>query len=269
MDAPTSPQTESKTPLWLILVVIGCLLAGLASAGLAIYAFVDYGGKLREFADTGGGVLQARSQAMERIIQSVKPSVVSVHVAAANGIAERFGSGTIVSGDGYILTSKLLLQSGGQVTVTTDAGEIFTNVPTADIDGTHDLALLKISGAAGLPAIVIDAVSEILVGMPVWAIGNNASVHHNTVTEGNIAALGRNITTIDALGNQLSFTNLFQIDAVVSTDGLGGPLIDNSGQVIGVNSFFETQAQLVSFATPMTIAKDFFVAAQNKAAGAR
>src|SRR6266496_1202688 len=120
------------------------------------------------------------------------------------------------------------------------------------IDTSADLALLKITGASGLPTVTIGKSSEMAVGDDVVAIGNALALQGGpTVTSGIVSALNRSIDTGSG-----QMTGLIQTDASISSGNSGGPLVNAAGQVIGINSAAaassqSTTAQNIDFAIPI------------------
>ena len=122
-------------------------------------------------------------------------------------------------------------------------------------DPLTDLAIVKID-ASGLPTVTIGSSAELQVGQLAIAIGDPLGTFENTVTTGVVSGLGRQIQaggSTDLSGEQLN--NLIQTDAAINPGNSGGPLIDSSGQVIGINTAVSNNAQGIGFAIPIDVAK--------------
>jgi S1-C subfamily serine protease len=155
----------------------------------------------------------------------------------------------------------IALDAGGSGTITvTESGT--TKAQAATLVGTdpaNDVALLNVTGASNLPTITFGNSNKAQVGDAVVAIGNALGLAAGTptVTQGIVSALGRTVTAGDsASANTETLTNLIQTDAAINPGNSGGPLIDTSGQVIGMNTAVAgstsdgSSAQNIGFAIP-------------------
>ncbi|AEF95082.1 HtrA2 peptidase [Desulfotomaculum nigrificans CO-1-SRB] len=157
-------------------------------------------------------------------------------------VQQGLGSGFIVSPDGYILTNNHVIEGASQIKVTLSTNKTYmARVIGADHD--LDLAVLKID-AQGLPTLKLGNSDNIEVGDWVIAIGNPYGLDH-TVTVGVISAKGRPVTIDDK-----KFRNLLQTDASINPGNSGGPLINLNGEVVGVNTAVNAEAQGIGFAIP-------------------
>jgi len=137
-----------------------------------------------------------------------------------------FGSGFVITDDGYIVTNKHVVDGAYDVSVSFSDGAVFT----ADIVAVNkrpDLALLKIDAGKPLPFVKFGDSDALRVGEPVIAIGNPFGLS-SSVTAGVVSALNRdvNVTMID---------DFIQTDAAINHGNSGGPLFNLKGEVIGVN----------------------------------
>lgn len=157
------------------------------------------------------------------------------------------GSGFLVSADGYIVTNNHVVAEADAIRVTMDQ-----NGKTKDFKATligadeeTDLALLKIDGS-GLPYLVFGNSDALKVGEWLLAIGNPFGLDH-TVTAGILSATGRNIRSGP-------FDNFLQTDASINPGNSGGPLLNMSGQVVGINTAIIASGQGIGFAIPSNMA---------------
>jgi putative serine protease PepD len=112
-------------------------------------------------------------------------------------------------------------------------------------DSANDIALIRITGASGLPTVTLGNSGDLKVGDDVVAIGNALDLKGGfTVTRGIVSALNRSIDGGD--GGQL--TGLIQTDAAINPGNSGGPLVNAGGQVVGINTAVSGQAQNIGFA---------------------
>ena len=160
--------------------------------------------------------------------------------------ANSFGSGFIVSADGYILTNAHVVTQATQLRVTLkDKRELAARI--VGEDATTDVAVLKVE-ASDLPTVAIGDPATVRVGEPVAAIGSPFGFEHS-VTAGIVSAKSRNVDDL--------LVPFIQTDAAVNPGNSGGPLFDAQGKVIGINSRIWTRSggfQGLSFAIPIDLA---------------
>lgn len=160
------------------------------------------------------------------------------------------GSGFLISSDGYILTNEHVIDGASEIKVTVlGFPEPFkARVVGADYD--LDLAVLKIDAPRKLPYLKLGDSERLRVGEWVIAIGNPYGLDH-TVTVGVISAKGRPIDIEDR-----HYKNLLQTDASINPGNSGGPLLNLKGEVIGINTAVNAQAQGIGFAIPSNTVKE-------------
>jgi len=138
--------------------------------------------------------------------------------------------------DGYILTNNHVVDvaaTSGTITVLFSDGKS-AKAKIIGRDESYDLAVIQVD-RRNLPALTFGASSAAVVGDPVIAVGAPLGLD-STVTSGIISALNRPVTTGGSGDSTASFINAIQTDAAINPGNSGGPLLDMSGQVIGVNS---------------------------------
>jgi S1-C subfamily serine protease len=129
----------------------------------------------------------------------------------------------------------------------------------------EDLALVKVA-ATGLRAAPIGDPAGIKVGQTAIAIGSPLGTYTETVTKGIVSATGREITVEDdQTGRPVTLKNLIQTDAAINEGNSGGPLLDASGAVIGINTAVATSAEGLGFAIPIDAASDLIATALARA----
>ena len=160
--------------------------------------------------------------------------------------ANSFGSGFIISADGYILTNAHVVNQATQIRVTLkDKRELSARI--VGEDATTDVAVLKVE-ALNLPVVTIGDADSVRVGEPVAAIGSPFGFEHS-VTAGIVSAKSRNVDDL--------LVPFIQTDAAVNPGNSGGPLFNADGDVIGINSRIWTRSggfQGLSFAIPIDLA---------------
>lgn len=166
--------------------------------------------------------------------------------------AKGLGSGVIVRSDGYILTNNHVVEKAEEIVVSILDNHIF-KAEVIGRDPTTDIAVIKIDGE-GLPEAILGDSDESEVGEWVLAVGNPMRLPF-TVTAGIISAKGRNI---DIIPGSYSIESFIQTDAAINPGNSGGPLINLSGEVIGINTAISTNTgyyQGYGFAIPINLAK--------------
>lgn len=166
-----------------------------------------------------------------QVAKSVSPSVVGVvqFVRADYYEPSGVGSGIIMSEDGYIITNAHVVQGSSDLKVILDNGEPY-EAKLIGADAQTDLAVLKIE-ATGLVAAQFGSSKDLMVGETVVAIGNPAGMElAGSVTRGIISALDREVKTSSYAMNYI------QTDAAINPGNSGGALVNEYGQVIGINS---------------------------------
>ena len=168
---------------------------------------------------------------------------------------EGFGSGVIISSDGYIVTNNHVVERSDELSVTLNDDRAFD----AEIVGTDpatDLALLKIE-AEDLPHLKFGDSKDMKLGEWVLAVGNPFNIG-TTVTAGIVSAKGRSIGILNSQESQLAIESFIQTDAAVNKGNSGGALVNVEGELIGINAAIASPTGSYSgysFAIPAEIAK--------------
>jgi serine protease Do len=216
-------------------------------------------------------VLKNQGQLISSIAKTVGASVVSVNTTSTVTTPNFFGfggsqsqqeegagTGIILTTDGLVVTNRHVVPEGTtKVSVTLSDGTEFDNVSvvgrTSNSDSL-DVAFLKINDTKSkklTPATIGDS-SKMLVGDSVIAIGNALGQFQNTVTSGIISGYGRSVRAGDASGTSTeNLEDLFQTDAAINEGNSGGPLVNMSGEVVGINTAIASSAQNIGFAIPI------------------
>lgn len=159
------------------------------------------------------------------------------------------GSGFIINGDGQILTNAHVVQGADTVNVTLKDGRSFVG-KVMGADPVTDVAVIKIQ-ANNLPSVSIGNSEQLKPGEWAIAIGNPLGLD-NTVTTGIISATGRSSSQVGVPDKRVQF---IQTDAAINPGNSGGPLLNASGQVIGMNTAIIQGAQGLGFAIPINTAQ--------------
>jgi serine protease Do len=156
-----------------------------------------------------------------------KPGTKAASTAATDAISTAVASGFIIDPSGYIATNKHVVDGVTSVFVTTADGVRYP-AKVVGLPGRVDMALLRIDAAHKLPFLNFGDSDKMRVGDAVIAIGSPFGFD-NSVTAGIISAVNRDIV-------ESPFDNYFQTDAAINHGSSGGPLLNLSGEVIGMNS---------------------------------
>lgn len=160
------------------------------------------------------------------------------------------GTGFIIEADGYVLTNNHVIDGADKVEVKVGDRDDFT-AKIIGRDPATDLALLKIESKEPFPTVRLGDSERIRVGEWVMAIGDPLQFE-KTVTVGVISGKGRYAGLSRATS---AFENLLQTDAAINFGNSGGPLVNVSGEVIGINTAISRFAQNIGFAVPINVAK--------------
>ncbi|MFM6197145.1 MAG: HhoA/HhoB/HtrA family serine endopeptidase [Planktothrix sp.] len=159
------------------------------------------------------------------------------------------GSGFIVDSSGIILTNSHVVKGADKVTVTLRDGRQFQGEVRGS-DDPSDLAVVKINGN-NLPVAPLGNSSEVQVGDWAIALGNPLGLD-NTVTLGIVSTLNRPSSQVGIPDKRLDF---IQTDAAINPGNSGGPLLNDRGEVIGINTAIRADGQGIGFAIPIDAAK--------------
>ncbi len=171
------------------------------------------------------------------------------------------GTGFLISKDGYIVTNKHVVeQTNVEYSVMMDDGTSHDAKVIAK-DPTFDIAVIKIEGD-DYPFLTFGDSDKIEVGQTAIAIGNALAEFRNTVSVGVVSGLSRSITASDGIGGEERLDGVIQTDAAINPGNSGGPLLDMSGNVIGVN-VATAGAENIGFALPGNVVQKVAVAVQK------
>ncbi|MBQ3114599.1 MAG: trypsin-like peptidase domain-containing protein [Clostridia bacterium] len=244
IDVTPQPETKKVRKKHPFVKYVATLVAGML-VGAVIFGgglkFAGYFERPLEIVQQSGGTTVNNAtyggsvNSVVDVVKKAGPSVVGISsiktVMSFFGQSESSssGSGFIVKENGYIVTNQHVIDGAKKIRVLLSNGDEYD----ADVigqDAKTDLAVIKIT-ANNLPVMEIGKSSELEVGELAVAIGNPLGLEFSgSVTTGCISALNRTMTVE---GRQY---NLIQTDAAINPGNSGGPLVNRSGQVVGINS---------------------------------
>ncbi|MCA9332523.1 trypsin-like peptidase domain-containing protein [Candidatus Saccharibacteria bacterium] len=271
-DGSSDSKKQKKT-----LQIVGIVLAVFAIGFLGGWLGANsrgYQQQLSGTAETARTTVVAEGELISELAEKVGPSVVSINVKSQQRVQSYFGgsrlyeqegagTGFIISKDGIVATNRHVVSSNtDEVTIVLSDGTELTDVKvigrTASSDPL-DVAFLKIGDTKGkeLVPVKIGDSSKMKVGDKVIAIGNALGQFQNTVTSGIISGYGRQIEAYDESTYKAdTLQNLFQTDAAINQGNSGGPLVNMSGEVIGINTAVAGGgAENIGFAIPVNDVK--------------
>lgn len=192
-------------------------------------------------------LLDAYSQAVIHVVETVSPAVISVTSRDEKGRGGG-GSGFIVTPDGYAITNSHVVDDRPNVEAETAEGDRLRAVLIGD-DPATDLAVVRLA-ANGLPFAQLGDSDALRVGQLVIAMGSPLGLQ-STVSTGVVSALGRNMRARD--GRLIE--NIVQHAAPINPGNSGGPLVDSRGLIVGINTAIIAMAQGLGFAIPSNTAE--------------
>ena len=239
---------------------------------------IDYGQVQAEKLSVTINEKNEEDKTIVQMLESVTESVVGISkikdkgntVFTKDGVSEMgMGSGVIISEKGFILTNEHVSgQKNSTCYVTMEDGKNF-NANVVWSDSNLDLAIIKINMKC-INFVKLGDSDAVKVGETVYAIGNPIGFEfQKTVTSGIISALNRTILfkengeNNDAKENEIYMSNLIQTDATINPGNSGGPLINNNGEIIGINTVKITTAEGIGFAVPVNVIKPIINKLEN------
>lgn len=209
---------------------------------------------------TAAGSTDGTSMSVQQIASVVSPSVVAITTEQMSSSQTWFGgyyvqsgagSGVIISQDGYILTCAHVVSGATSVKVQLNGSDASYDATVVGQDSTSDIAVLKIDATGLTPAVIGDS-DALAVGEVAVAVGNPLGTLSNTVTDGIVSALNRQVTV------QNNDMTLIQTDASISPGNSGGGLFNANGELIGIvnakSSYSEAEG--IGFAIPINTAME-------------
>lgn len=180
------------------------------------------------------------------IYREINPAIVAIDSQLSDGLS--FGTGCIIDKSGIILTSAHVLDEGNDVIITMSNGEDYKATVLKLGEKNDDIALLKVTVPYPLSTVKLGDSEKVKVGEKVYAIGNPFGFN-GTLTQGIVSR-------IDYVRNRI------QTDAAINPGSSGGPLLNASGEIIGINQAIYNPDNNISnigigFATPINEIKDF------------
>jgi putative serine protease PepD len=257
-------MTRKHTP---ILIAAAALVAG-AGVGAGTYAAVGGESKtttvVQQAPVNGTPAAATRSTSVGDVYKQAAPGVVEITVTARSGASSNSpfpfgggngsqrtqaqGSGFVYDAEGHVITNNHVVDGASSIRVAFADGSKY-KATVVGTDPSTDLAVLKVEAPSNkLHPLALGDSSALEVGDGVVAIGSPFGLDE-TVTSGIVSALDRSISS----SNSFTIAGAIQTDAAINHGNSGGPLLDLSGQVVGVNTQIESESggnDGVGFAVP-------------------
>lgn len=261
MEEMKNEPQRSEHRNWVLILIVGIIIGSIVGGIFGTY-LVFKAPSVFPWATASRQVVQvstgnyttlpfepsAIEGSVESVVEKVSPAVV--RITSTQEVLDPFflqiipqeglGSGVIISSDGLIITNNHVIENANKIEVTLSSGETYKG-RIIGTDPVSDIAILKID-AQNLPFATFGDSSRLNVGQFVVAIGNPYGLDH-TVTVGVISALERNIDLEDS-----TMYGVIQTDAAINPGNSGGPLVDLSGNIVGLNTMIYSGAQGLGFA---------------------
>ena len=172
-----------------------------------------------------------------KLIEKASESVVKIETD--KGI----GSGFFVNQDGYILTNKHVVKGANEVKIIIDDNKYKASIK--DIDEEVDVALIKVENLSNLPTLIIGNSDTVDDTEEIYAIGSPTG-EDNTITKGIVS---KKAAKIEGMGD----IPFIKIDAVINPGSSGGPLLNDKGEVIGINTAIDQETTDYGYALPINV----------------
>jgi serine protease Do len=234
---------SGRSATWSVLITIGVIFGAGLTLGLWLNRDASRVVTRTTPVNTGSYIpVETGEQVVMRVYREVGPAVVNI---VATSLTLNFwmqkvpqrgqGSGFVIDPAGYILTNRHVVGNAEDLEVTF-LGERKVKARLVGQDPFSDLAVIKVTPFPGMQVARLGSSEKLMVGQRVIAIGNPFGFQ-NTVTSGFVSALDRDLRI-----GQRTMMGLIQTDAAINPGNSGGPLINASGEVIGVNTAIFTQS---------------------------
>lgn len=235
-------KSRHRSPRWSWLIAVVAVL-GLSASGLA--AAPAQAAPVKDFP-----MLPLDPSAM---VAQVGPQVVNINTKLGYNNAVGAGTGIVIDPSGVVLTNNHVISGATDISAFSVGDGRTYGVDVVGYDRTQDVAVLQLRGAGGLPTAAIGG--GVNVGEPIVALGNTGGQGGTPrAVAGKVVALGQTVQASDALtGAEEQLSNLIQVDAAIQPGDSGGPIVNNMGQVVGMNTAASDNFQMSQGGTGFAI----------------
>ncbi|MHB8588976.1 MAG: S1C family serine protease [Candidatus Dormibacteraceae bacterium] len=207
------------------------------------------GSPIQPVSPNTGGSLNTGS-----IAARVDPALVDINTVVGSGQAA--GTGEIIKSNGEILTNNHVVDRSTSIQVTIAGHAQTFPAHVIGVDPSADIAVIQVDGVAGWPTVSFARSSSVRVGDAIVALGNALGQGGRPdVSQGSVTALDQTITASESGSTSEQLTGMIQSDATIYPGDSGGPIVNLSGQVIGMITAgdvqgFRSSASTVNYAIP-------------------
>ena len=240
---PPPPPRPGRSGRMLVYIAVAVLAAG---TGAGLTAAFGPGGAGSSPGISASDIPQPQSNApgsgrssaplnQAAVEARVEPGLVDIIATLKYNSESAEGTGMILSPSGLVLTNNHVIDGATSVNVILVGSRAQYQARVVGYDNTEDIALLKLSGAAGLTAVSVGNSAQVSLGTPVLALGNAQGRGGVTPALGVINALNRSIQASDqGSGTTEDLNHMLQTNARIQQGDSGGVLVNNAGQVLGM-----------------------------------
>jgi S1-C subfamily serine protease len=189
----------------------------------------------------GGGDSPSSSGATLLAADAPTAGVVVIDTRVSGG--EAAGTGMVLTSDGEVLTNNHVIRGATSIRVTVPSSGRTYTASVVGYSVTADTAVLRLKGASGLTTVRTAPGASLAVGQTVRAVGNAGGTGSLTTGTGTVTGLDRQITASDDEGGAEQLTGLIETDAGLRPGDSGGPLLDSSGRVVGMDTAASTNGR--------------------------
>ena len=253
-------SASNKLPVFLSVLALACSLYNLSlTRNLTGNNFGSLGQISRDSnsANFTEGSIASIANAVSKSVVSIVTSTDQKSFFSNETTSQTAaGTGFILSSDGYVATNKHVVSGASKIGVILDDGTAYEDVELVGTDPLNDFAIIKINNVNDLSPVKLGDSKTTSAGQQVVAIGNALGAYQNSVTSGIISGKGRSLTATDSGRTQYeTLSDMIQTDAAINGGNSGGPLVNATGEVIGVNTAYASQGNNVGFAIPISSVK--------------
>lgn len=246
-DAAEPPARSRATGRIVVgVVVLALALGGGVAVGAALRPTASHASSTspttHATTPTAAPVAGSPTLDVQGIANGVNPAVVDITttLGGGNGAA---GTGMIISPTGEVLTNNHVVADEQTISVRSVTSGRTYGATVVGYDATDDVALVQLKGVSGLPTVTPAKAGPLLIGQPVVAIGNALGQGGTpTATGGVVAAVNQTVTATDNGQNPETLHGMIQTDAQIQPGDSGGPMVNPSGQVIGMDTAATTNS---------------------------
>ncbi len=239
------PRRHPVRAAFVVLVSLGLAVIVGLGIGHLVWPETSQSGN-QNFGSVGAQSTTNKTLDADAVTQKVSPAIVNITTQLGLQGAAAAGTGVVLTPDGEVLTNNHVVEGATSIRAADIGnGKSYTGT-VLGYDRSHDIAVIKLTGASGLTTATLGDSASVKVGDPILGLGNAGGKGGDPVpAPGKVSALNQSITASDeSSGSSEQLTGLIQVEANIESGDSGGPLVNADGQVIGVDTAASTGYQL-------------------------